>query len=359
MRKFLRYSVVIVNVAVAMALLLSTLCGKFAPSEHLLPSLLSYAYIHLLVANLAFVVIWIFFKRWECMISIVAILLKASYIPLYIQVNGVEKVPEEDGIVTLMTYNVHNFYGSGHDMSLVTLREVDSIGRIFLDCITEEDPDIMCLQEYYNSTQRINLKERLAALGYQYSSGETSGKEPFGTVVFSKFPVIGGQKIGESKYLSKILIGKDTLNVISLHLNSYHLDTTDAGEVARWSHGKMQKNIALRTLGKFRSTIFLHQEEWDEIEPFLEENSGFLVLMGDMNDTPASYIYQKMSQYLNDSYKLCGKGLGTTYHGPFPAFRIDYALCSKNLDVRSYHNTNWDISDHVPVCISIKMPTKE
>jgi endonuclease/exonuclease/phosphatase family metal-dependent hydrolase len=77
----------------------------------------------------------------------------------------------------------------------------------------------------------------------------------------------------------------------------------------------------------------------------------YIILCGDLNDSPASFAYNKMARNLKDSFRESGRGMGETYLGEtFPKFRIDYILHDKAY--KSYGHTigsNISVSDHYPV----------
>jgi endonuclease/exonuclease/phosphatase family metal-dependent hydrolase len=53
-----------------------------------------------------------------------------------------------------------------------------------------------------------------------------------------------------------------------------------------------------------------------------------------------------------------GRGFGTTYHGYYPAFRIDYVLHSLEFKTLSYKRVKTDISDHYPVVVTLQFPER-
>ena len=89
--------------------------------------------------------------------------------------------------------------------------------------------------------------------------------------------------------------------------------------------------------------------------PMVEESKLPIVLAGEFNDTPASYIYQQAKELLVDPYVEQGRGFGTTYHGPFPAYRIDYVLHTPDMEALSYKRVNTYISDHYPVVVNLRV----
>jgi endonuclease/exonuclease/phosphatase family metal-dependent hydrolase len=74
-----------------------------------------------------------------------------------------------------------------------------------------------------------------------------------------------------------------------------------------------------------------------------------VIVCGDFNDTPSSYAYRKTRGPLRDAFIGSGKGIGQTYIGKLPSFRIDYILHSRKF--RSFNFRIYDIrfSDHLPI----------
>jgi endonuclease/exonuclease/phosphatase family metal-dependent hydrolase len=74
-----------------------------------------------------------------------------------------------------------------------------------------------------------------------------------------------------------------------------------------------------------------------------------VIITGDFNDTPVSYVYGKLRKGLNDSFVHSGYGAGFTYRGYYPANRIDYILFDDALKSSSFEITKVRYSDHYPV----------
>ena len=129
------------------------------------------------------------------------------------------------------------------------------------------------------------------------------------------------------------------------------------------SRGEMDGTTGLSTYNKFRETILSHEAEWRLLEPYFAGGCSNVIVAGDMNDTPASYVYQKMSKYFTDSYCETGQGFSRTYHGFFQgsgrvllaAMRIDMILHGDNFKSESYKRRKCDISDHYPVISTLTM----
>lgn len=56
-----------------------------------------------------------------------------------------------------------------------------------------------------------------------------------------------------------------------------------------------------------------------------------------------------------DSFIEKGRGLGNTYIGEFPSFRIDYILHSPDFKTVSYLRDTTQLSDHYPIQGKLKL----
>ena len=68
-----------------------------------------------------------------------------------------------------------------------------------------------------------------------------------------------------------------------------------------------------------------------------------------MNDTPMSYAYHLLDQDLVDAFEESGRGLGHTYIGDFPSFRIDHIMHSPTLEASGFRTLPDELSDHRPI----------
>jgi endonuclease/exonuclease/phosphatase family metal-dependent hydrolase len=103
-------------------------------------------------------------------------------------------------------------------------------------------------------------------------------------------------------------------------------------------------------LRKRVSTRFVKQQ--DQVEAILEnkEKSKYpVIICGDFNNTPFSYVYHKLSEEMNDAFEEAGNGIGTTFFFEYYPMRIDYILSSKNMEVLSFETIKKTFSDHYPI----------
>ena len=163
MKKFFRVILLIINLLFALLLVLSTLAGKVAPSRFVPISILSYGYFVLLLCNVVFVIIWLCLSRWEFLVSVAAIVVRLSFVPLFFQVGGNIEAEAADDNIKFMTFNTHSFEGLDSDTAMTS----DSGAHVFLTLVDKEQPDVLCLQEFFRP-RHVAVADSLKVKGYKY-----------------------------------------------------------------------------------------------------------------------------------------------------------------------------------------------
>jgi endonuclease/exonuclease/phosphatase family metal-dependent hydrolase len=351
MKKLFRSILLIINLLFAVALVLSTLAGCVPPSRFVPISILSYGYFVLLVCNVLFVIVWLCLSRWEFLVSVAAIVVRLSFVPLFFQVGGNMEAEPADDVVKVMTFNTHAFGGLDSDTAMTG----DSGAVIFLSIVDEVQPDVLCLQEFF-SPRRVSVADSLRMRGYAHYYGVHGHDVKSQVILFSRLPMVRTYDLdGKSMFAVDVRKGSKAVRVCCVHLNSYQLTMEDMEGLENLSHAKPDSNTH-RLLRKFKETTLQHEREWlDKLLPQVEASKLPFVLVGDFNDTPASYIYQQATKLLCDPYVEQGRGFGTTYHGPYPAYRIDYVLHTPDIEALSYKRVNTYISDHYPVVVNLRI----
>lgn len=354
MKKLFRILLLIVNVGVALLLLASTLAGFVPPSKFQWISVLSYGYFLLLLANILMAVMWLCFARKECLVSVAAIVLRFTFLPLFVQLGGSEEAAEdpEANHLTVLDMNVHMFMGPCDSASYK-----DTNAQLFVDMLHEEQPDVLVMQEFY-VPNKFHLNDSLRALGYKHSYGPDRGSNgvPRGVAVYSKYPISYVQNIDKHrKFFVDITKQESIVRLVCVHLDSYELTTDNHRELLSATFETMDSTVK-PVVKKLLETTKAHESEWnDELSEVIELSSRPIIMCGDFNDTPASYIYQKIKRHLKDCYVEQGQGFSTTYHGLFPNYRIDYIFHSESLKALSYKRIKNDISDHYAIKATLEL----
>lgn len=347
---------------VALLLVASTLAGAVRPSRFMGFSILSYGYLYFAIANVFFVVVWLCAKSKWFLLPLIAIVARCGFLPLYVQVGGTEKLSDQELAefrpLKILSLNAHKFQGVNTEPALT-----DSNMLLFLEMVDAENPDVLTMQEYVGRGDTVHLTERLAQRGYSYRTSAYRNGSITGTVLFSKHPIVGVAHIDGVKCRVDIQWHSDTLSLFCLHMDSYRLDDNNRREIRHISHGEVDSLTKSSTYQKFRETILSHESEWDTLEPMFRDHQRRTVVVGDFNNTPASYLYQQFKHYFKDSYREAGQGFSATYHGSFVsfrrtmllAFRIDFVMHTDDIKTRTYKRIKSEISDHYPVVVTLQV----
>ena len=119
----------------------------------------------------------------------------------------------------------------------------------------------------------------------------------------------------------------------------------------RWKY--LTENAIIRaiynnyTLGMVNRAI-----QADIVAKEIAQSPHPVILCGDFNDVPYSYVYNLMKGELVDGFKECGQGWMYTMRGK-KRVRIDYIFHDKSLTGISYKREDLSYSDHYPVFMTV------
>ena len=268
MKRLLSSVLLVINVVFVVLFLVSTLAGYVRPSAVVWVSLLSYGYVPLLVVNIIFVLLWLFLSSKYFLVSLVAIVIRYSFIPLYYQIGGNDVVTDERNF-TILTFNVHRFLADDACVNTIAL-------------VAENNPGVICFQEFVAKPAKVNIYDSLRRQGYSYNHSHVRKKKlPHGTAIFSKYPIIGGGVIGNTRNIYvDIKMPSDTVRIYNIHLSSYKLDEEDRDEIDRIKHGVVSE-VSMKTLQKFKTTAVKHEVEIDKVVEHINESPYKTIVSGD------------------------------------------------------------------------------
>jgi endonuclease/exonuclease/phosphatase family metal-dependent hydrolase len=298
---------------------------------------------------------------------LIAILLGYNQIKTYINFSGGNRKLSYEKSLKVMTYNVRLFdLYNWHSVSSKTTRS--AIFGLF----KFESPDILCLQEYYSGAgKQADFADSICQkVGYKFRNIELIHKEnvglPYGQAIFSKYPIVRTQKLEfpNSKVnfcqSADIQIGKDTIRVLNLHLESVKFGKEDYNFVSEITNttaaNEQLKKGSWSILSKMKSAYIKRAAQIEKVAGFIRSSPYPVLFCGDFNDTPVSYSYRKISNELNDAFVDAGKGLGQTHTHILPLLRIDYIFHSGTLQAIEHRTIEKDYSDHFPVVARFVLP---
>ena len=229
-----------------------------------------------------------------------------------------------------MSYNVKSF-DLFHENT-----EKDSL-KNGLDFIAEINPDILLIQEYYESS-KIQLN-----FPYQYiKKRREEGR--FGMAVYSKFKIINSGSLDLKNTSNNIIFAdiikeKDTIRIYNLHLESLKIKPYEEN-FGEENSEKLLKRVSSSFKKQADQTkLFLeHQQNW----------TGKQIVGGDFNNTAYSWVYNQISSAKKDAFIEAGKGFGKTFQYFLPT-RIDFILTDEKAIINTFKTFSVKYSDHYPI----------
>jgi endonuclease/exonuclease/phosphatase family metal-dependent hydrolase len=347
------------NFAVVVALVFSLLAAYIPPSSQAVFSVFGLIYPLLLIANIVFVILWALLKSRMFFVSLLVILLGYNNLLQNVQFsfNGDDETPKKT--IQLFTYNVERFglYDS-EEKFRKTRKEV-------IQFIKSKNPGIVCLQEYHGKGKTLyeplqQIKTELGADSYYYESYFNPRYQQLtGLIIFSKYKAVskGKLKFENSRTFgiyTDLIIHGDTVRTYNIHLASIQLMPADIDFVVNPGKDKEAKLHALRIYSKLSEAFQLREKQMAFLVDKIKKSPYPTILCGDFNDPPSSFVYNKITNILDDCFVEKGKGLGRTYAGELPLLRIDYILKSHEFISLEYRRHKIHFSDHFPVSVTLK-----
>ncbi len=356
----------ILNIIAAICLLLTYI--PYHTEANFLPelSLLTYAYPFVLAVNVFFVFLWLVIApRRRILTSAIVIVLHFSFVFRLVNYSGSDLESEKD--IKVLTYNVQGFSHKIHEAnSEVRKDNMDSI----IAYIHESKPDIVCLQDYSAGTKDSSgFHHRLTKVlkyRYCYYFGKGNKNNITDCAIYSKHRIKEGGTIDAESERKFSLIYADVeihgkiIRIYNLHLVSYQLGEEEQDSYSRIIHGDIQKKKEGKgIIKKLMLADSLKKEQLKSLLPNIQQTKLPYMVAGDFNSTPFSYVYNMFNKELSDVFVSKGSGIGRTYNGVFPAYRIDYIFYPKHLlKAKSYKSPALDFSDHYPVEATFEIKQK-
>ena len=310
-----------------------------------------------LVANVVFVLFWLIVKWKWAVLPVAGLVLCASSVRAYFPVNIPHEPPE--GSIKVLSYNVMSFAGERKKDNSANWEE-----NPILKYLLESGADIICLQE----ANKAFVDRALDSITHYYPYHYRELKADNYMVCFSKYPIDSAEEIkyptkSNYTFAYRICVEKDTLLVIHNHLESYRLTSADKDDyksiIKNYKHP--EANDSETKYQGLTEKISTHDSirglQVDSVMAYLEANQGkHILLCGDLNATPVSYIHHRLTSQLDDAYTRSGNGPGISYHRYGMYFRLDHIMVSPNIKAYGAKvDSSIKDSDHYPIYCFIKL----
>ncbi len=344
------------NGLAVIGLLLSYLSAHVSPATFWPLAFFGMAYPFLLVANLLCIVWWFLFRRKRLWPSLIAIVLGWGHVGEYVQLLGDKDAPDEVAKpFKVMSWNVRLF-------DLYDWSHSDHTREEILRTLRLEDADILCMQEFLNERKSKHPIRQVLLKDYRFTqcadayTAHTRRGHDFGIATYSTFPIVNKGTIQFPDDLNNlclwtdIVIGNDTVRVYNAHLASIRfgdLDYRFMKEVVKGEGTDSISTAGTRIMDRLKNAFIRRATEVERITKHMRTSPHPVIWCGDLNDTPMSYSYQTLrGSGLEDAFEESGSGVGHTYIGAFPSFRIDHVLHGDALRAWDFRTLPEELSDH-------------
>lgn len=354
--RLVHFIVLLLNICIVVALLLCQLWGrsevKYAPMiQPLLPLLL--------LANLMFLVVWLVQWRLWVILPLIGFLFQLPYLKATIQIlpRG-HAVPEQrffksDSLpeIRICTYNVHGF---SYGMNRLTVWQIAKLMR-------SNSMDVLCVQEFDipDGGSLDSLEKVFSFFPYQAYCIQDSS---LNLAIFSRYPIRTQQSIevGKDGYHAlwcDLAVGEKTVRIYNCHLQTTNFNQTRFNNAAGlwfWNYQAQAKKTNKMVATIYDNTV-KRNAQIRKIDRHIQTCPYPVIVCGDLNSTPASYVYDLIRRHLTDGFMEVGRGYAYTYNQLYRLFRLDYIFYSEQLSGVEYWSVNKDFSDHNPVMMSVRL----
>lgn len=340
----------------ALLLLMVGYSDRFEPESFPMIAPLGMFFPFVLLANVLFVPLWIFVKWKRLWIPLLALVLAYAPIRTYFPINFCfsDEVPED--CIKVVSYNVCGFGGN-----YKYEQAVDTVGGY----LRRIDADIVCIQEDMGGKGGSGF-EKMKELYPYNDTVHFSNSSVFNAIgIHTRYPIIRKERLvyasranGSIAYY--LQVDTDTVLVINNHLESTHLTQNERTRYQEVLKGEVERDSAetemMAIFRKLASHMADRAVQARTVNDYVETHSQYpIILCGDFNDTPISYVHHTMGTHLTDCFVSAGFGFGLSFNLKGFNLRIDHIMCSDYFEpMRCFVDNKMDASDHYPVVCWLK-----
>jgi len=389
-KRLFAYTLLALNILVCIWSALCYIAAVTEPERIGLLQLASLSTAFAFFANFFFVFFWLFTKKkWRSLIGVATLLVFSKiFLPVFgWHFFASNEIAAGSNTLKVMQWNVHAF-------GLYDGREGLEKAEKMLAVIKKNNPDVLCLDEYFvvgqdssdAYTQRIMRENGYKEYRFKEDNEYEEDKNiHLGTAIFSRYPLADFLAYPLSKKLritdngASYLLQTDVLlpvqkklRLFALHLYSSGISTSDINFIEKLKGRKAGKvNLSdydpdfldeLHRKGinpNDRFKVFIYKlttsgckraAEADSVAKVIANSPYPVLICGDINDVPSSYVYTTVRGKRADLFVEKGRSLGRTFNAILPTLRIDDVFYDPTLlKALAYKTPNSFLSDHKPV----------
>ena len=343
-QKYFSFMMLIISFLLMIFTLVGLFGGDVQPAGNTARAMLVYALPLLIIANAVFLIYWLVRLRFHwALMPLITLLCCIPYIGTLFQIGSSDEKADSKSGIKFASYNVARFSG-------------ETTGFIALDILSEmkrQKVDIVCFQEYSDFSGDKKNSDSYKDYFPYFAFGNND------MVIYSRYPIVNKKNIDFEQTNNSAMWVEVNINDNIYRIYNVHLETTGINsELHRAS--KLSKNgIEVRRnalvnaiYGSYTIGMIARSGQANMLAMDMRESEAPVIVCGDFNDVPYSYVYNTMLGDKIDGFKECGSGFMYTFRGG-KKIRIDYIFHDKGLEGLSYYKKELSYSDHYPVFMRI------
>ena len=358
-RKFIKWFFILGNILISLLFLVACLSPFLNPHDWPIIGFLPLAVPYLATALIFYLIFWLIVKPVRVLIPLVTLLIgwkQLSVIFAWHPSRTFNINYRTDSTLRIITWNVRGMYGMSNS-GYVQIRSRNEIAAL----INKYNADVVCLQEFMNNTNSKypfsnNIGLFTGECPYYFFARD--GQNPthtssWGTILFSKYPILDSGKIkfpgaaSESLIYVDILKGNDTIRIFTTHLQSFQFNADDYKDLEKI---KKQDDEALKAseniYSKMKLAYSLRGLQATIVRTATDKSPYPSVVCGDFNDVPNSYTYFQIRGKRQDAFLASSFGVGRSFDALAPTLRIDYILPDDHFNIHQFEMVDQGLSDH-------------
>ena len=344
-QKYFSFTILIITVLLMIFTIVGLYGGDVQPAGNTARAMLVYALPVLIAADFVLLVFWLVMRRWHwALIPLIAILCCIPYSQTIYQFGSIDATADSKPGVKIATYNVARFS-----------RETSGfIAQDILSEMKKQKVDVVCFQEYNDQCGDKKNSDSYKDYFPYMAMGESD------MMIYSRYPIIKSKNLNfemtnNSAMWAEINVKGTALRVYNAHLETTGINTTlhKAGKLINQGLD-VESNALLRAFyGNYTLGMIARSGQANVLAMDMRDCELPVIVCGDFNDVPYSYVYNTMLGDKVDGFKECGSGFMYTFRGGNKKVRIDYIFHDKGMTGLSYYKRELSYSDHNPVFMKI------
>ena len=348
-QKYFSFMMLIITLMMMIFTIVGLFGGDANPSGNMARVLLVYALPLLIAGNAILLIYWLLLRRWHwALMPFITLLCCIPYSRTLFQFGGIDEAAEKLSGLKIATYNVAGF---GRETS----------GFIAQDILAEmkkQKVDILCFQEYSDqSGDKQNSESYKEYFPYMVTGSKSD------MVIYSRYPIVNSKNIpfemtNNSAMWAEVKVNEQVIRVYNAHLETTGINGTlhRAAKIQNNTGIEIENNRLLSALyGNYTMGMMARAGQANTLAMDMRESEVPIIVCGDFNDVPYSYVYNTMKGELIDGFKECGSGWMYTFRGGKKKVRIDYIFHDKMFKGLTYYKKDLTYSDHFPVFHKIEL----